>query len=101
MISLKPVQGNTALLITVENPKATLHRSSLHAALDVVFISPEGLITQIMPNLTLSAIKEGIASPKPLRALLLLDAGNAEQLDIRPGDRVQHPLFSPKPTIVQ
>ncbi len=99
MITIAPIHAKNYMLISVEDPTSELHATSIYAPMDVVFITPEGVIAQIVPKLVLNNLSGTVASPKPLRAFLLLGAGDAAQLDIQPGDRVEHPLFQPGPKV--
>ncbi|CAN1519841.1 COG1430 Uncharacterized conserved protein [Rhabdaerophilaceae bacterium] len=61
-------------------------------SLDMVFIFSDGLIHRIEPRTEVQS-ERTISSGVPVRAVLELNAGTAEKLGIKPGDRVIHTMF--------
>nr|WP_246520806.1 DUF192 domain-containing protein [Microvirga arabica] len=60
--------------------------------LDMLFIRPDGTIARIAAN-TEPLSTRTIPSGEPVLAVLELNAGTAARLGIKPGDRVEHPIF--------
>jgi len=60
--------------------------------LDMLFIRPDGTIARIAAN-TEPLSTRTIPSGEPVLAVLELNAGTATKLGIKPGDRVEHPIF--------
>lgn len=60
--------------------------------LDMLFIRPDGVIHRIEARAEPMSDRV-IGSEGPVSAVLELAGGAAERLGIKPGDRVQHPLF--------
>ncbi len=60
--------------------------------LDMVFIAADGRITRIAAR-TVPQSLATISSEGPAMAVLELNAGTAERLGLKPGDRVDHPAF--------
>lgn len=60
--------------------------------LDMIFVADDGRIVGIARDTT-PLSERTIASPEPARAVIELNAGTAERLNIAPGDRVRHPFF--------
>jgi uncharacterized membrane protein (UPF0127 family) len=60
--------------------------------LDMVFIRPDGTVARVAADTEPLSTKV-IPSGEPVLAVLELNAGTAEKLGIRPGDRVEHALF--------
>jgi uncharacterized membrane protein (UPF0127 family) len=60
--------------------------------LDMLFIRPDGTIARIAAN-TEPLSTRTISSGEPVLSVLELNAGSAALHGIRPGDRVEHPLF--------
>jgi uncharacterized membrane protein (UPF0127 family) len=60
--------------------------------LDMLFIRADGTIARIAAN-TEPLSTRTIPSGEPVLAVLELNAGTAAKLGIKPGDRVEHPLF--------
>nr|WP_245265214.1 DUF192 domain-containing protein [Microvirga flocculans] len=63
-----------------------------YLSLDMLFIRADGTIARIAAN-TEPLSTRTIPSGEPVLAVLELNAGTAARLGIRPGDRVEHPLF--------
>lgn len=60
--------------------------------LDMLFVRPDGTIARIAAN-TEPLSTRTIPSGEPVLAVLELNAGTAARLGIKPGDRIEHPLF--------
>ena len=73
--------------------RASMWMRNTYVPLDMLFIDPEGRITQIAADIR-PLSDAVIASREPVRAVLELRAGVTAKLGIRPGDRVVHPLFT-------
>lgn len=69
--------------------------------LDVLFVRDDGVIAQIIPNIILTSMTDDLTADFPVRALLFIQAGLSEHWGIAPGDRIQHGMFTPKPTILK
>ena len=63
--------------------------------LDMVFIRRDGTIARIAAD-TEPLSTRTVPSGEPVLAVLELNAGTAARLGIKPGDRVEHPLFRGK-----
>lgn len=64
------------------------------ASLDMLFIGADGTIRRIAER-TVPHSLATIDGGDGVRATLEIAAGTAERLDIRVGDKVEHPLFTP------
>lgn len=72
---------------------------NIHKPVDVLFVREDGVIAQIVPEIVLAYLPEGIEVDFPLKALLYLNAGLAAQWNIQPGYRIEHGMFKPTPLI--
>lgn len=63
-----------------------------YLSLDMLFIRPDGTIARIAANAEPLSTRT-IPSGEPVLAVLELNAGTAARLGIKPGDRIEHPLF--------
>lgn len=61
--------------------------------LDMLFIGADGTIEHIVENASPGSLKT-ISSNGPVLGVLELNGGTATRLDIRPGDRIEHAIFS-------
>ena len=64
-----------------------------YISLDMIFIRANGTIARIGENAEPLSTRT-ISSGEPVRAVLEVNAGTAARLGIRPGDRVEHPVFT-------
>lgn len=72
---------------------------NIQKPLDVLFIGDDGIIRQIIPEVSPAFIPDDIRTDFPVRALLYMQSGQASQWAIQPGFRIEHGLFTPKPLI--
>jgi hypothetical protein len=70
----------------------TMWMKNTYIPLDMVFAFADGRIHRIESR-TEPESERLISSGVPVRAVLELNAGVAAKLDIRPGDRLVHPIF--------
>lgn len=99
--SLSRLGERDSMTIIFDPPRySAIYPLNFYQPLDILSIDPRGRIIQIVPELVLFELGEAIDSGEPIRARLFLPGGTAEALGIRPGDRVQHPLFTPGPRIL-
>jgi uncharacterized protein len=63
-----------------------------YLSLDMLFIRPDGSIARVAANAEPLSTRT-IPSGEPVLAVLELNGGTAARLGIRPGDRVEHPIF--------
>ena len=61
-------------------------------ALDMIFITKDGTVASIAKN-TVPFSETIIASGQPVRGVLEVNAGTAERIGLKPGDKVEHPMF--------
>jgi len=66
-----------------------------YVSLDMIFIRADGRILRIAEN-TEPLSTSIVSSEGPAKAVLEVVAGTARKYGIRPGDRVEHPLFGGK-----
>lgn len=73
--------------------RVTMWMKSTLISLDMVFIRADGTIAGIHADA--EPLSEAIiASPEPVRFVLELNAGTAERIGARAGDRVEHPVIA-------
>lgn len=61
--------------------------------LDMLFIARDGRVVNIAKR-TVPFSEQSIFSDGPVRAVLELNGGTADRLQIKPGDKVLHPMFT-------
>ena len=60
--------------------------------LDMVFADRRGVVRRIARNARPRSL-DTISSRVPVRAVLEINGGETERIDLSPGDRIRHPLF--------
>jgi uncharacterized membrane protein (UPF0127 family) len=66
-----------------------------YVSLDMLFIRPDGTIARVATNAEPLSTRT-IPSGEPVLAVLEVVAGTGARLGIKPGDKVEHPLFKPR-----
>lgn len=61
-------------------------------SLDMVFTDERGVVRHIARNTTPRSL-DSITSRVPTRSVLEINAGEAKEIGLAPGDRLRHPLF--------
>ncbi len=72
--------------------RQSMWMKNTYIPLDMLFIKADGRIESIAER-TVPRSLEVISSRGRVRAVLELNGGTASRLGIRPGDRVEHPIF--------
>lgn len=73
--------------------EVTMWMADTYIPLDMLFIRADGVIHRIEAD-TVPFSRQTIASRGPVLAVLEVPAGTARRLAIKPGDLVEHPIFS-------
>lgn len=76
-----------------------LEAENISKPVDVLFLTDEGKVEQIVLEVELDALSEIIEAEEPIRAFLYLREGLVEELGIAPGDSVVHGMFTPGPKV--
>ena len=99
--SLNRINAQRTMMILFNPPRYDmLMAQNVYQPLDIISISPEGVITQIIPEVILAQLAAPIESRQPAHARLVVDGGAAALLELKIGDRVQHPSFKAAPTVM-
>jgi uncharacterized protein len=89
-----PADGG--MLFIYETPqRASFWMKNTLIPLDMIFIAPDGRILNIHERAVPQSL-DPIPSAGPVRAVLEVNGGTASRLGIKPGDRVEHPIFEKK-----
>ncbi len=88
--SMPADQGMLFDFVRVE--PVSMWMQNTYLPLDMLFIRADGTIARIAAN-TEPLSTRTIPSGEPVLAVLELNAGTAAKLGIKPGDRVEHPVF--------
>jgi uncharacterized membrane protein (UPF0127 family) len=88
--SLAPDAG---MLFDYQTPSmATMWMKNTLIPLDMLFVDAAGRVVNIHERAVPGSL-DAIAAAAPVRAVIELNGGTAARLGIRPGDRVQFPIF--------
>ena len=92
----KQLADDAGMLFPYGEPQEiTMWMKNTFIPLDMVFIRADGEVASIAKNAqpqSLAIISSGVR----VRAVLELNAGEADAMGLKPGDRVKHKLFKPK-----
>ena len=89
----KSMPADRGMLFDFERVEpVSMWMKNTYISLDMLFIRPDGTIARIAAN-TEPLSTRTVSSGEPVLSVLELNAGSAARLGIRPGDRVEHPLF--------
>lgn len=91
-------QNGVLTYFTQAEPRRLL-AENIQRPLDMLFITDDGIIVQIVPEIIPAYLPDDIGTDFPLRALLYLQAGQAAAWGIEPGFRIEHGMFNPRPMI--
>lgn len=94
-------KGRGIMIVLEDKDELALGWSNTATPYDVLFVQGNGKIQIIVPDLILGELTDPLEITGRIKAVLYLRAGTAKELDIRPGDRVEHGLFKPSPLILQ
>jgi uncharacterized protein len=88
---------DSGMLFLYDPPQAvTMWMRNTYIPLDMIFIAPDGLVHRIEAN-TEPFSTDIIASGGTVAGVLELNAGQAEKIGLKPGDRVIYPGLFPEP----
>lgn len=88
---------DSGMLFSYDPPQAvTMWMRNTYIPLDMIFIAPDGRVHRIEAN-TEPFSTDVISSGGKVAAVLELNAGQAEKIGLRPGDRVVYPGLFPEP----
>jgi uncharacterized protein len=74
---------------------AAMWMENTYLPLDMLFIRADGTVARIETH-TEPLSRRVIAAGEPVLGVLELNAGVCDELGIKPGDRVTHPMFKPR-----
>ncbi len=75
-----------------ESREIAMWMKNTHIPLDMLFIDDAGRVARVASDTEPFSLTP-ISSGEPVQAVLELNAGTAQTLGIRPGDRIHHPIF--------
>ncbi|GEP09447.1 DUF192 domain-containing protein [Methylobacterium gnaphalii] len=92
----KSMAADRGMLFDFEQVQpVTMWMKNTYLPLDMVFIRADGTVARIAADTEPFSTKV-IPSGEPVLAVLEVNAGTAQKLGIRPGDRVEHAMFKAK-----
>lgn len=100
-VNLSDLGEFQALMLMFPSPvMAAIRPVRDYSAYDVLTVSQDGQIRQILPNLVLAELQQPYQTPSEVKAILYLRGGTCDRRGIAPGDRVLHKTFK-APTAVR
>lgn len=81
------------LFVYTQTQKITMWMKNTFVPLDMIFVDKNGIVNGIVQR-TIPLSKVIISSPKQARAVLEVNAGTVSRLNIKVGDKIEHPIFN-------
>ena len=94
-------KGDGVMIVFNAPSMVTVPRMNVYEPVDILFITDDGEVLQILPSIVPAEINRDIEAKDPVRAFLYIKSGEAKRLHIRPRDVVSHGVFNAKPIILQ
>lgn len=96
--TLNALTDTTGVMIAFTAPSVVaLPAYQVSTPVDALFITDNGTVGQILPNVVLADMTQEIVSAFPVKAFLFLKSGTAVSRGIRPQDIVVGKKFNPAP----
>ena len=93
LMERESMDADKGMLFDFDPPREpAMYMKNTLIPLDMLFIADDGTIEMIARNTVPGSLRT-ISPGVPVRAVLELNGGQAADLDIQPGDTVQHPIF--------
>ena len=73
----------------------------VYVPVDALFVSDNGKIVQILPNVTLGQMSQEVLAHEPVKAFLFLKAGQVAARGLRPQDVITGSMFTPAPPVME
>ena len=100
--TLNSLDAKNGVLIAFAGPTvAPLPPMKVYTPVDALFIADDGMVVQILPNITLGEMTQTLQARVPVKAFLFLKAGEAAKQGIHPRDVVSGSMFTPAPPMQQ
>jgi uncharacterized membrane protein (UPF0127 family) len=100
LLSSMNIKGNKGVLYVLDKPSVpTIDPSENEEANDIIFIGSYGEIKAIAKDFSPAKLAEPMELDTPVKAILYLEAGITEKLQIKPFDKVEHSAFPKQPNI--
>jgi|GEM_PF-4030185 len=96
------LKHDEGMMLTMEsNDLVALGSLGINTSVDAILIRPNGIIDAIAPDITPEQMEGAIETRKPVVATLLIKAGMAEHLKLKPGNQVNHRYFQPDTRVLR
>ncbi len=100
--TLNTLTNDTGVLIALDTPRILpVPAFKDYTPVDVVFISEDGTVVQITPDLKLGELTQDVVAKIPVKALLFLKSGQAKERGMHPRDYVVGNMFTKAPPTVE
>ena len=100
--TMNTLTETTGVMIVFTLPTmVSLPNFSVTTPVDVLFVDDQGFILQMLPGVVPANITQDIMAKSPVRAFIYLKAGTIKATNLRPRDRVESPVFTPPPPVIE
>ena len=100
--TLNTLTYTTGVAILFNEPSiAALPRMQVFTPVDALFVTENGTILQIYPNVVLGDLQQDIYAKDPIAGFIFLKAGEVQARGIRPHDVVAGSMFAAAPPLME
>jgi uncharacterized membrane protein (UPF0127 family) len=100
--TLNILTDDTGVMIAFTVPTmVSLPTMQVYTPVDVLFANDQGVIVQMLPDVVPAEIYQDIMAKDPVKAFVYLKAGTIAAKHIKPHDRIENPVFTPPPAIIE
>lgn len=93
--------GTGVMIVFTAPSMVALPVMNVYTPVDALFITDNGTIEQILPNVVLGELNQAVMAHMPIKAFLFLKAGEVAARGIRPRDMVAGSAFTPAPPMME
>lgn len=100
--TLNSLTDDSGVMIAFTMPTmSSLPFMRVYTPVDVLFVDNQGVILQMLPQVILAELYQDIMAKDPVKAFVFLKAGTIQSRGIKPKDRIDNPIFTPPPAIIE
>lgn len=100
--TLNTLTDETGVMIAFSLPTmSSLPYMRVYTPVDILFVDNQGIIMQMLPDAVLADLYQDVMAKDPVKAFVFLKAGTIMARHIKPHDRIDNPVFTPPPAIIE
>lgn len=100
--TLNTLSDDTGVMIAFTMPTmSSLPFMRVYTPVDILFVNDQGIIMQMLPETVLAELYQDVMAKEPVKAFVFLKSGTIKAKHIKPRDRIDNPVFTPPPPIIE